>query len=86
MCRNRDRSIEMVEQQIEWIGKSSFPDSNLCEGMIQANLAHGFINQGESLELTERAYGAASARRAELHRQDTARRLADIHALCRKAP
>lgn len=78
MSRSHGRSIEMVEQQIEWIGRSSFPDANICEGMIQANLAHGFINQGESLELSQRAHDAAAARRAELHRQDTARRLASF--------
>jgi hypothetical protein len=81
----------MIEQQIEWIGKSSFPNSDLCEGMIQANLAHGFIGQSESLELTQRAHDAESARRAELHQQDIARRMGSLNKpqepmLCRLHP
>ncbi|TPG76337.1 hypothetical protein EAH78_18415 [Pseudomonas arsenicoxydans] len=78
MIRGHDLSIRMIEQQIEWIGQSSFPESNTCVGMIQANLAHGFIDQRESLELTERAYNAEEARRVALHQRDTAGRLAAI--------
>lgn len=79
MSPSRRRSLLMVEQQIEWIRKSTYPNSDLCEGMIQANLAHGYISQREALELTRRAHEAESARRAELHQQNIARHLADFH-------
>lgn len=76
MSREYRRSIEMVEQELQRIAKSSYPDTDLCEGMIQANLAHGFISQAESVELTQRVVDAVSARRQVLHRQSAASRMA----------
>jgi len=85
MSTGYQRSIAMVEIELRRIGKSRYPSSELCEGMIQANLAHGFINQSESLELTQRAYDVVATRRQELHRESISRRMADMNKLYGRA-
>lgn len=77
MRRSHERSIEMLEQQLRQIAKSDYPDTDFCEGMIQANLAHGFLSQAESIELMQRVVDAVSDRRRVLHQQSAARRMAD---------
>jgi hypothetical protein len=85
MSRSHARSVEMVEQQLKRIAKSSYPDSDFCEGMIQANLAHGFINQVESIDLMQRVVDAVSERRRVLHQQNVASQVAESLKLYRRA-
>lgn len=66
MCKNCDALIELVEDQIKYLAKSSAPHSGFCEGVIQSVLHIGGISQGEALELTRRAHLAEEARRNEL--------------------
>lgn len=77
MSRGHERAIEMVEHQLKQIAKSDYPDEGFGAGMIQANLAQGFISQVESVELEQRVVDAVSARRRVLQQQSAANRLAD---------
>jgi hypothetical protein len=76
MSRGHERAIEMVEHQLKQIEKSNHPDEGFIAGMIQANLAQGFISQAESIELEQRAIDAVSVRRRALQQQSAANRLA----------
>lgn len=81
MSSDYQRSIDMVGQECRRLGKSNYPSAEMCEGMIQANLAHGFISQAESLELTQKALDAVAARRKVLQAENMARRLDDLNKL-----
>lgn len=70
------RAIEMIQHQITRICKSACPDSDFCEGMIQANVGQGHISTEESEELMQQLVDAVSARRRELQHQSAAQRLA----------
>ncbi|NVL28010.1 hypothetical protein F2S73_18495 [Pseudomonas syringae pv. actinidiae] len=59
----------MIERQIAQIGTSQYPDAEFVKGMIQANYAHGFIDERQLVDFEDRANEAASTRRLALRGQ-----------------
>ncbi|MEE4688799.1 hypothetical protein V2K77_01790 [Pseudomonas alliivorans] len=68
-------AVAMIERQIAQIGTSQYPDAEFAKGMIQANYAHGFIDEQQLVEYEDRAAEAASRRRLSLRRASMGRRL-----------
>ncbi|MCA5970204.1 hypothetical protein KBY08_00550 [Pseudomonas sp. P135] len=80
MSRQAD-AVVMIERQIAQIGTSQYPDAEFAKGMIQANYAHGFIDERQLVDFEDRANEAASRRRLALRRESMGRRLGALNLL-----
>ncbi|RMV69968.1 hypothetical protein ALP05_101362 [Pseudomonas caricapapayae] len=74
-------AVAMIERQLAQIGTSQYPDAEFCRGMIQANYAHGLIDEQQLEEFESRASEAASTRRLALRRESMGRRLGALNLL-----
>ncbi|BBI41486.1 hypothetical protein RYA07_27595 [Pseudomonas syringae pv. actinidiae] len=74
-------AVTMIERQIAQIGTSQYPDAEFVKGMIQANYAHGFIDERQLVDFEDRANEAASTRRLALRRTTMGRRLGALNLL-----
>ncbi|MEE5046283.1 hypothetical protein V2K58_08405 [Pseudomonas alliivorans] len=68
-------AVTMIERQIRQIGESLYPDAEFAKGMIQANYAHGLIDDRQLMDFEDRAMAAVSKRRLSLRRASMGRRL-----------
>lgn len=76
-----ERAVIMIERQIEQIRISDYPNSEFCQGMIQANYAQGFIDERQVEVYEQLASDAVLTRRRALHRSDMDRKLRALNQL-----
>ncbi|QXG34011.1 hypothetical protein [Pseudomonas viridiflava] len=74
-------AVTMIERQIAQIGTSQYPDAEFAKGMIQANYAHGLIDDRQLTDFEDRAVAAAYKRRLALRRESMGRRLGALNLL-----
>ena len=76
-----DNAVSMIERQIRQISASLYPDADFARGMIQANYAHGFIDERQVEEFEQRATDATAKRRTALRTAKTSRKVQALNLL-----
>jgi hypothetical protein len=81
MSRHHDIAVTMIERQLDQIRISDYPNSEFCQGMIQANYAQGFIDEQQVEAYEQLASDAVLIRRRALHTANMVRKLGSLNQL-----
>ncbi|MBD8493859.1 hypothetical protein [Pseudomonas syringae] len=85
MNLQQQRAVQMIESQLEDISKSAFPSDEVLAGFIEANYAHGFIDEAQQRDFQQRGADAVLHRRSALRIQDQNRKRQALSLLYRGA-
>lgn len=66
MNLHEQRAITMIEGELTRIGQSAFPEDKALHGFIEANYAHGFINEAQQRDFQQRGANILLQRRMAL--------------------
>ena len=75
-----NKSVEMIEKSIAYIGRSTYPGDDYTLGMVELAYRLGEITDEEHMRYTQAAFDAVQERRAELRREQSQRRMAEVMA------
>lgn len=67
MNLQQQRAVQMIEGQLAVISESDFPSDEVLAGFIEANYAHGFIDEAQQRDFQQRGADAVLQRRKLLH-------------------
>ncbi|WP_341959233.1 hypothetical protein [Pseudomonas sp. RC10] len=81
MSNHHETAVTMIERQIERIRISDYPNSEFCQGMIQANYAQGFIDEQQLEAYEQLASDAVLTRRRAIRTAVMVRKLSSLHQL-----
>ena len=74
-------AVTMIERQIRQISESLYSDAEFAKGMIQANYAHGFIDERQLDEFEQRTNDALLKRRTALRSAKSGRQMQALNML-----
>lgn len=81
MSNYEQRAIEQIQGELERIKKSDFPSDDTLTGFIEANYAHGFIDEVQHQKFTRAGAHAVADRRLELRSAKQARQASSLKLL-----